>query len=96
MCSFSSNEDLVVIIDPVLPRFAMITILNFSLLRPILANVRLISDIDKIGIEHLVMNDGIIVVLGNQKNGKIGIWKYSYRCPVFDRLFPTYVRVRFS
>lgn len=96
MCSFSSNEDLVVIIDPVLPRFAMITSLNFSLLRPILANVRLISDIDKIGIEHLVMNDGIIVVLGNQKNGKIGIWKYSYRCPVFDRLFPTYVRVRFS
>ncbi len=54
MCSFSSNEDLVVIINPVSPRFAMITSLTFSLLRPILANVRLISDIDKIGIEHLV------------------------------------------
>ena len=96
MCSFSSNEDLVVIINPVSPWFDMITSLTFSLLRPTLANIRLMSDINQICIEHLVMNDGIIVVLGNQKNGKIGIWKYSYRCPVFDRLFPTYVRVRFS
>ena len=85
-----------VIINPVSPRFAMITSLTFSLLRPILANVRLISDIDKIGIEHLVLNDGIIVVLGNQKNGKIGSWNYSFPCPIFDRFFPTYVRVRFS
>lgn len=96
MCSFSSNEDLVVIINPVSPWFDMITSLTFSLLRPTLANVRLMSDINQIGIEHLVMNDGIIVVLSNQKNGKTGIWKYSYRCPVFDHLFPTYVRVRFS
>ncbi len=96
MCSFSSNEDLVVIIDPVLPRFAMITSLNFSLLRPILANVRLISDIDKIGIEHLVLNDGIIVVRDYQNNGKYGCWNYSFPCPIFDRFFPTYVRVMFS
>ncbi len=74
----------------------MITILNFSLLRPILANVRLISDIDKIGIEHLVLNDGIIVVRDNQNNGKYGSWNYSFPCPIFDRFFPTYVRVRFS
>ena len=85
-----------VIINPVSPWFDMITSLTFSLLRPTLANVRLMSDINQIGIEHLVMNDGIIVVLGNQKNGKIVIWKYSYLCPVFDRLFPTYVRVSFS
>ena len=62
-----------VIINPVSPWFDMITSLTFSLLRPTLANVRLMSDINQIGIEHLVMNDGIIVVLGNQKNGKIGI-----------------------
>ena len=60
MCSFSSNEDLVVIINPVLPWSGMITSLTFILLRPILANVRLISNIDKIGIEHLVVNDGIM------------------------------------
>ena len=61
------------------------------------ADVRLlISDIDKIGIEHLVLNDGIIVVRDNQNNGKYGSWNYSFPCPIFDRFFPTYVRVRFS
>lgn len=85
-----------VIIDPVLPWSGMITSLTFILLRPILANVRLISDIDKIGIEHLVFNDGIIVVRDNQNNGKYGSWNYSFPCPIFDRFFPTYVRVRFS
>ena len=49
-----------VIINPVLPWSGMITSLTFILLRPILANVRLISNIDKIGIEHLVVNDGIM------------------------------------
>ena len=76
-----------VIINPVSPRFAMITSLTFSLLRPILANVRLISDIDKIGIEHLVFDDRIIVVRDNQNNGKYGSWNYSYPCPIFDRFF---------
>lgn len=85
-----------VIIDPVLPWSGMITSLTFILLRPILANVRLISDIDKIGIEHLVFNDGIIVVRDNQNSGKYGSWKYLFPCPIFDRVFPTYVRVRFS
>ena len=85
-----------VIIDPVLPWSGMITSLTFILIRPILANVRLISDIDKIGIEHLVFNDGIIVVRDNQNNGKYGSWNYSFPCPIFDRFFPTYVRVRFS
>ena len=96
MCSFSSNEDLVVIINPVSPWFDMITSLTFSLLRPTLANVRLMSDINQIGIEHLVLNDGIIVVRDNQNNGKYGSWNYSFPCPIFDRFFPTYVRVRFS
>ena len=96
MCSFSFNEDLVVIIDPVLPWSGMITSLTFILLRPILANVRLISDIDKIGIEHLVLNDEIIVVRDNQNSGKYGSWNCSFPCPIFGRLFPTYVRVRFS
>ena len=72
-----------VIIDPVLPWSGMITSLTFILLRPILANVRLISDIDKIGIEHLVFNDGIIVVRDNQNSGKYGSWKYSFPCPIF-------------
>lgn len=84
-----------VIIDPVLPWSGMITSLTFILLRPILANVRLISDIDKIGIEHLVFNDGIIVVRDNQNSGKYGSWNCSFPCPIFGRLFPTYVRVRF-
>lgn len=84
-----------VIIDPVLPWSGMITSLTFILLRPILANVRLISDIDKIGIEHLVLNDEIIVVRDNQNSGKYGSWNCSFPCPIFGRLFPTYVRVRF-
>lgn len=96
MCSFSFNEDLVVIIDPVLPCSGMITSLTFILLRPIPANVRLISDIDKISIEHLVLNDEIIVVRDNQNSGKYGSWNCSFPCQIFGRLFPTYVRVRFS
>ncbi len=82
MCSFSFNEDLVVIINPVLPRFEMITSLTFGLLRPIPANVGLMSDIDRIGIEHLVVNDGIIVVRDNQKNGKK--WSLELLIPLSD------------
>lgn len=54
MCSFSSNEDLVVIINPVLPWFDMITSLTFSLLRPIPASVGPMSDI-----EEMVLNTSL-------------------------------------
>ena len=67
MCSFSFNEDLVVIINPVLPWFEMITSLTFGLLRQIPANVGLMSDIERIRIEHLVKNDGIIAVWENRR-----------------------------
>ncbi len=96
MCSFSSNKDLVVIINPVLPWFEMITSLTFGLLRPNPANVGPMSDIDRIGIEHLVKNDGIIVVWDNRRTGKNTGVEGLLRCPIFDRYFPTYVRVSIS
>lgn len=74
----------------------MITSLTFGLLRPIPANVGLMSDIDRIGIENLVKNDGIIVVRDNQRKGKKLEFGGVFRCPIFDRYFPTYVRVSFS
>lgn len=82
MCSFSSNEDFVVTINPVLPWFDMITSLTFGLIRPIPANVGPMSDIDRIGIVHLVVTDGIIVVRGNQNNGKN--WRLELLIPLSD------------
>ena len=85
-----------VIINPVLPWFDMITSLTFGLLRPIPANVGLMSDIDRIGLEHLVMNDEIAVAPGSLESGKILGRTVIFLCPVFDLVFPTYVRVGFS
>ncbi len=85
-----------VIINPVLPWFDMITSLTFGLLRPIPANVGLMSDIVRIGVEHLVMNDENFVATGSLESGKILDRTIIFQCLVFDRVFPTYVRVSFS
>lgn len=85
-----------VIINPVLPWFDMITSLTFGLLRPIPANVGLMSDIVRIGTEHLVMNDENIVAPGILGSGKILGRTIIFQCPVFDLHFPTYVQVGFS
>lgn len=42
------------------------------------------------------MNDENFVATGSLESGKILDRTIIFQCPVFDRVFPTYVRVSFS